>query len=128
MTKLVFEEETYKVIGACIKVHKKIGNGFTVDVYHEALMKELSKAEIPFEQQKKLPIYYNGSTMVTFFVADFLCFNKIILEIKKVNRLEPSIKYQVISHLKSTKVEVALLINFGEKSLTWKRFINTHQS
>jgi GxxExxY protein len=125
VSKLVFEEETYKVIGACIKVHKNLGNGFSEEVYHEALVKELLKAEIPFEQEKNLPIYYEGSQLNKYYVADFVCFDKIIIEIKSISFLDTNIKQQALNYLKSTNLEVGLLINFGEISLTWKRFIHT---
>lgn len=125
MSKLILEEETYKVIGACIKVHKNLGNGFSEAVYHEAVSKELSSGEIPYEQQKKLPIYYEGAELSSDFVADFVCFNKIIVEIKAIGALNENIKHQTLNYLKSTNLEVGLLINFGGPSLTWKRFVNT---
>jgi len=110
-----------------MKVHKNLGNGFLESVYQEALEKELANAEIPFERQKRLNIYYEGIKLDKYFIADFVCFNKVILEIKSVNYLGQSLKQQVINYLKSTKMEVGLLVNFGEKSLNWKRFINTSQ-
>lgn len=127
-TKLVLEKETYKIIGACINVHKKLGNGFLEPVYQEVLVNELLKAGIPFEQQKKLTIYYDGSKLNNHFVADFVCFKKIMVEIKSVNSMNQVIKQQVINYLKATNLQIGLLINFGEKSLTWKRFINTHNT
>jgi GxxExxY protein len=123
--KLVLEEETYKVIGACIKVHKTLGNGFSKAVYQEALVKELEKGAIPFEQEKKLPIYYQGNKLNTYSVADFVCFDKIIIELQSISFLNTNIKQQALNYLKSTNLEVGLLINFGENSLTWKRFIHT---
>ena len=128
MGKLIYEEETYKIIGACMTVHKHLGNGFLESVYQEALERELAKSKIPFERQKKLVVYYDGLKLNKYFVADFVCYDKIILEIKAVSFLAQSIKQQVINYLKSTDLEVGLLINFGEKSLTWKRFINTTPS
>jgi GxxExxY protein len=128
MSKLLFEEETFKIIGACMTVHKHLGNGFLESVYQEALEKELTKSEIPFERQKKLAVYYDGLKLNKYFVADFVCYDKIILEIKAVSFLAQSLKQQVINYLKSTDLEIGLLINFGEKSLTWKRFINTAPS
>lgn len=125
MTKLVLEEETYKVIGACIKVHKNLGNGFNEAIYQEALEKELKQAEIPFERKKKISIYYDGEKLENYFTSDFLCYGKIILEIKAVDFLDDNMRLQVIKYLKSTNVEVGLLINFGEKNLKWKRLINT---
>ena len=125
MSKLLFEDETYQLIGACIKVHKKLGNGFAEAIYHEALEKELKKAAIPFEYHKKLDIYYEGKKLQNYFISDFVCYNKIILEIESVQNIQQSQKQEVINHLRSTECQVGLLINFGEKSLTWKRFINT---
>ena len=95
MSKLVFEEETYVVIGACIKVHKNLGNGFSEATYHEALKKELSKAKIPFEQQKKVPIYYDGEPLDTFFIADFVCYDTVLLEIKSVPNIQDQMHQQV---------------------------------
>lgn len=125
MTKLTFKEETYQVIGACIKAHKNLGNGFQEDVYKEVLAKELTKSAIPFEQNKQLPIYYDGNRLDKFLCADFVCFNKIMLNIKAIDFLSEMIKQQALNYLKSTNLEVCLLVNFGENSLTWKRFIHT---
>ena len=128
MSQLLFEEETYKIIGACITVHKKLGGGFLESVYEEALKRELEKEEIPFETQKKLKVFYDGSELSKYFIADFVCYEKIILEIKSVSFLNKNLESQVINYLKATNKEVGLLINFGEKSLKWKRFINTPHS
>lgn len=125
MKELVLEKETYKIIGACIQVHKKLGNGFTKEVYQEALVKELEKEAIPFEQQKKLAIYYDGEPLQKYHIADIICYNTILIEITAMNFLTANLKYQVINYLKSTHKEIGLLINFGEASLKWKRFIQT---
>ena len=86
---------------------------------------ELKKAAIPFEHHKKLDIYYEGKKLRNSFISDFVCFQKIILEIESVQNIQQSQKQEVINHLRSTECQIGLLINFGEKSLTWKRFINT---
>lgn len=125
MSKLVLEEETYKILGACIQVHKKLGNGFSENVYREALAKELTNSEIPFEQAKKLPVYYEGTPLNHYLVADFVCFEKIILEIKTLVCLNQHIKQQALKLLKASNLEIGYLINFGETNLTWKRHINT---
>ena len=128
MSKLLFEEETFKVIGACMTVHKKLGCGFLESVYQEVLRKEFTREGIPFEEQKKLNLYYEGEKLDKYFKSDFLCYDKIIVELKSVAFLNKSLESQVINYLKATNKEVGLLINFGEKSLKWKRFINTpHQ-
>ena len=106
-------------------VHKHLGNGFLESVYQEALEKELTKAGVKFERQKHLSVYYDGSKLKKYFIADFVCYDKIILEIKAVSFLAQNLNQQVINYLKATEMEIGLLINFGEKSLSWKRFINT---
>ena len=111
-----------------MKVHQTLGNGFLESVYQEALEKELSREEIPFVRQKRLNIYYGEEKLVKYFIADFVCYDKVILEIKAVSYLGNNLTQQVVNYLKSTKMEVGLLINFGEKSLSWKRFINTPYS
>tara|TARA_R110001583_G_scaffold69696_8_gene197575 strand:+ start:1027 stop:1419 length:393 start_codon:yes stop_codon:yes gene_type:complete len=125
MSKLLLEEETFKLIGASINVHKKLGLGFIESVYHEALKKELLNANIPFEQHKKLPIYYDGKMLNEFFIADFVCYDTIILEIKAVPYIQDQMKQQVVNYLKSSTIEVGMLINFGEKILKWKRLVHT---
>lgn len=124
MAKLFLEDQTYKILGACIEVHKQLGNGFSEEVYHEALIEELTKLKIPFEHQKKLEVFYKGSKLDNFFIADFVCFDKIILEIKCLGDINETIKQQVLKFLKLTNLEVGYLVNFGEKTLTWKRYIN----
>lgn len=109
-------------------VHKNLGNGFLESVYQEVLAKEFSKQEVPFIQQQKLSLYYEEEKLNKYFIADFVCFEKIILEIKAVTFLNKNLESQVINYLKATNNKVGLLINFGEKSLKWKRFINTQYS
>ncbi|MDP2887818.1 MAG: GxxExxY protein [Bacteroidota bacterium] len=126
---LLLEQETYKIICVCMNVHKALGCGFLESVYQEALEKEMRKLQIPFVRHKKLQILFDGAPLDKFFVADFVCYESIILEIKAAIFLHQSNSDQVINYLKATNYTVGLLINFGESSLKWKRFINTpHQS
>ncbi len=125
MGKLLFEDETYKVIGACISVHKGLGVGFLESVYHEALEKEFEIQKVNFDSKKKLQVYYNDAPLKKYFVADFICFDKIVVEIKAASFLHKDTEAQTINYLKSTGYQIGLLINFGQPSLTWKRFINT---
>ena len=125
MTKLLFEEETYKIIGACMKVHASMGSGFLESVYQEALEKEFIKQEIPFVRHQKLNIIFNGEKLKKYFVADFVCYEKIVLELKAVSFLRQDDERQLLNYLKATSMEVGLLVNFGQKSLVWKRMINT---
>ncbi len=123
---LLNEKETYNILGACMTVHKEMGSGFLESVYQEALAKEFKEQEIQFEQQKRIKIYYKGELLKKYFMADFVCYDKIIVELKSASFMHQSGKAQLINYLKATKYEVGLLVNFGETSLQWKRFINTY--
>lgn len=125
MSKLLFEDETYKIIGACMLVHKGLGAGFLESVYHEALAKEFETQKVNFDSKRKLQVYYNEVALKKYFIADFICFEKIVVEIKATSFLHKDNEAQTINYLKSTNYPVGLLINFGQSSLTWKRFINT---
>lgn len=108
-----------------MNVHKGLSAGFLESVYQEALDKEFKTLVVPFERQKKIIVYYNDKPLKKYFVADFVCFENIIIEIKAASFLHNNTEAQTINYLKSTNFPVGLLINFGEKSLNWKRFINT---
>ena len=125
MVKLIFEQETFKIIGAAMNVHKGLGAGFLESVYQEAFDRELRNQKIPFETQKKLMVYYQGIPLKKYFVADFICYENIVVEIKSASFLHKAGEAQTINYLKSINAPVGLLINFGQSSLTWKRFVNT---
>lgn len=122
---LRYEQETYKIIDACIRVHKLLGPGFLESVYQEALEKEFIKQEIPYFPHPKLEIFYDGEKMKKYFVADFVCYSKLLLELKATPFIHSNNFDQLINYLKSNKLEVGLLINFGASSLQYKRCINT---
>lgn len=108
-----------------MKVHQKLGSGFLESVYQEALEKEFQNQQIPFIRHQKLHILFDDKPLQKFFIADFVCFNSIILEIKAAVFIHPDNSKQVVNYLKATNFHVGLLINFGQSSLKWKRFINT---
>ena len=122
---LQFEQETYKIIGACMRVHRILGAGFLESVYQEALEKEFKSQEIPFVRHQKLELAYDGDPMKKYFVADFVCFTTILVELKSLPFIHKDNFAQLINYLKSTKLEVGLLVNFGAPSLQYKRCINT---
>ena len=122
---LLFENETHKIIGACMQVHKKLGCGFLESIYQEALEIEFQKQQISSVRQQKLPVLFDGKPLNKYFMADFVCYNSIIIEIKAAVFLYPDNSKQVINYLKATNFQVGLLINFGHPSLNWKRFIHT---
>ena len=106
-------------------VHKGLGAGFLESVYHEALEKEFETQRVNFDSKKKLQVYYNQEPLKKYFIADFICFDKVVVEIKAASFLHKDTEAQTINYLKSTNYKLGLLINFGQSSLTWKRFINT---
>ena len=125
MRKLLFEGETYRIIGACMKVHQALGSGFLESVYQEALEKEFAKDSIENIRHKKLNINYNGVKLKKYFITDFVCYGKIIIELKASSFIHKDSEAQLLNYLKATNYEVGLLINFGQRSLIWKRLINT---
>ena len=122
---LIFKEEAYKIIGACMEVHKELGSGFLEAVYHEALIHELNRQKIPFETNVKLRVSYKGKLLNKVYFADIICYNKIIIEIKAMDGLVSEHEAQVINYLKATDYKLGLLVNFGTKSLQYKRLIYT---
>ena len=125
MVDLLFRDESYAIIGACMKVHSSLGSGFLESVYSEALCKEFEKRKIPFVKEKKLELFYEGERLKKYFKADFICFESVVVEIKSKLTLLKVDEQQTINYLKATNYQLGLLINFGEKSLKYKRFVNS---
>jgi len=117
------DARTYVVIGAAMEVHKQLGCGFLESVYHEALAIEMVSRDIPFKHEVALPIVYKGQHLKTFYRADFVCFEEIIVEIKARAELGGVEKAQILNYLKATQLKVGLLLNFGAKSLEHQRFV-----
>ncbi len=128
MADIIYKEESYKIIGACFEVHKQLGPGFLESVYTEALESEFQKIDIPYEKEKKLQIFYGDQLMKKYFKADFICFDKIILEIKATDILIKAHVQQITNNVRATNLRLGILINFGSPSLTYKRIINSRNS
>ena len=122
--KIIFKEESYKIIGICMNIHSTLGNGFLEAVYCEVLEKEFVKNNIPYQTEVKLDLFFNGEKLDKKYKADFICFDNIILEIKAVSFIHENFTKQILNYLKATDKKLGLLINFGEKSLKYKRIIN----
>ena len=118
------EEETYEVRGALMRVFNDLGCGFMEKVYQEALELELKSSNIPFEREKALQLYYRGIKLKQEYVADFICYGKIIVELKAVSELTDKHRAQVFNYLKATNLDLGLLVNFGETSLKIERLFN----
>ena len=118
---LLYENETEKIIKACMNVFNELGNGFLEAVYQEALAIEFGIMNIPFKKEAKIEVYYKENKLNKEYYADFICYDKIIVELKCVSRLVNANKAQVLNYLHGTKLAVGLLVNFGESSLKWER-------
>ena len=121
--KILFKEECYAIQGAIFEVYHEMGCGFLESVYQEALAIELAIEDIPFEVEKKLPVFYKGHELKKWFVVDFLCYNNIVLELKAVEFLNNDHFSQVLNYLKATGLKVGLLVNFGSRSVQVKRVV-----
>jgi GxxExxY protein len=111
--KIIYKDECYKIYHCVYEVYNKLGNGFLESVYHEALEIELAKENIPFESQKMIQVYYDDKLLSQYFRADIVCYNKIIMELKVVNKINNEHKAQLMNYLAATKMKLGLLINFG---------------
>ena len=123
MDDFLFKNEGYKIIGAGYEVHNVLGAGFLEAVYQEALELEFQIRNIPYQREVKLDIYYKGNLLKKYYEADFICFDSIIVELKALSSLASEHEAQLLNYLKATEFKVGYLINFGEKSLKYKRMI-----
>ena len=121
------DPQTYAIIGSAMAVHTELGCGFLEAVYQDALEKELFARQIPFVREQTIPVFYKGQPLSTPYRADFVCYGSIIVELKALKKLTEIEDAQVLHYLKATRLERALLFNFGSSQLEIKRFINSLQ-
>jgi len=119
---VVHRKLSYAVVGCAQKVHRTLGPGFPESVYHRALCHELLKARIPFESEKLSQVHYD-EVLCGEFRMDIVIENKLVLELKALSRLTDDHTAQAISYLKATGIRLAILLNFGAKSLEYKRVV-----
>ncbi|MBR1683298.1 MAG: GxxExxY protein [Bacteroidaceae bacterium] len=120
---LLFKEEAYKIVGAAMAVHRHFGCGFSEKVYQDALEIEFQEQNIPFLREEPIFATYHNQKLKTEFIPDFICFGSIIVELKAVQELEDYQRSQAINYAKVANMSIALLINFGEPSLRYERYI-----
>ena len=125
-TKLVFENESSVINYAVYEVHKRLGVGLQECLYQEALAIELDYQGVPFEREKRFNVYYRGQRLDHYYFADFICFDKIILEIKAVSQLTDQHKAQVRNYIGIAEKRLGLLYNFNEKFMTPVRILNSN--
>ena len=123
MVDLIYKEESYKIIGICFEVHNNLGPGFLEIVYKDALEYEFKKANIPYEREKQYDVNYKDITLPHNFFADFVVYDKIILEVKSVSYLVDEFTARTINYLKCSNNILGLLVNFGELKLISKRVV-----
>lgn len=123
MTNILYKDESYKIIGLCMEVHKQLGMGFKEIVYKDALEIEFVNAAIPFIREKRFDIEYKGIILPHKYYADFVIDDKIILEVKAASLIVNNFVSQTINYLKASGVRLGIIANFGEKSLTSKRIV-----
>ena len=113
MDDLIYKDEVYAIQGAIFEVYREMGAGFLEPVYQECLEKELAAREKPFTAQPNLILQYKGEDLAQTYRPDFVCYDKIILEIKAMQSLTPVHKSQLINYLNATGMRLGLLVNFG---------------
>jgi GxxExxY protein len=121
----LYDDLTYQVIGCAMAVHRRLGPGLREDTYQRDLEAELSQKKIAFEAQKLLEVYdsHSRETLIGYFIPDFVIEDKVVVEIKALNRIDNSHFAQVIGYLAVTGCPLGLLINFGERSLIYRRIL-----
>ena len=119
----LYQDETYKIIGCCMEVHTNLGKGFNEIVYKDALEIEFELNKIPYQREVGYKIPYKGFILPRRYNSDFVVNEKIILEAKAIESLTSGHIKQTLNYLAVSKLKLALLVNFGEDSLKYKRVI-----
>lgn len=117
------DPRTYAIIGAAMEVHRQLGSGFLEAVYQEALEMEFAERHMPCEREKRILISYKGKTLKKEYVADFVGFGEVIVEVKATSALTQIEDAQLLNYLKATGLKVGLLLNFHGPSLQYKRLV-----
>ena len=120
---LLFKEECFQLVGLCMEIHRELGKGHDEVIYKDALVVELSRAQIQFSRERKYEIAYKGVILPHHDRADFVIRDKILFEAKAVEKLTDAHVKQVLNYLAASKLRLGLLVNFGSDSLEWKRVI-----
>ena len=128
MSGILYPDESYKIIGACFNVYKTMGCGFLENVYQECLEIEFEDQGIPFKSYKELKLTYRNKQLKQTYKPDFVCYDKIIIEIKAVSNLVDEHEAQIINYLNATGFKLGILVNFGHyPKLEYKRFVLTEK-
>jgi GxxExxY protein len=124
MKELIFKEEVYEIVGAAMDVRYQLDYGFLEPVYQEALEIEFRRRGIPFEPKPEIFIFYKGERLKKKYEADFICYGKIIIELKALDSLGGREVGQLLNYMKATRFNLGLLFNFGSLGrLEWRRYV-----
>lgn len=120
-----YDDLTYKIIGCAMAVHQKLGPGYRENTYQRDFEVHFDEAPLPYEAQKLLEVYdsLREDVLIGYYIPDFIVDKKVVVEIKALNGLDNSHLAQVIGYLAVTGYPVGLLINFGRRSLEWRRIL-----
>lgn len=121
---IIYKEESYQIIAACLEVYNKLGNGFLEIVYKDALEYEFQKRNIPYKREQGFMIEYKDIILPHGYNADFVLYNKIIFEVKAASAIIDRYFTQTLNYIKVTKFRLGIIANFGEESFKYKRIIN----
>ena len=123
---IILKDECFAIVGACMRVHTEMGNGFLESVYQECLEIDFDLSEIPYVAQSQLDLEYRGKRLKQTYKPDFFVYEQIILEIKTVSKLTTEHCSQVLNYLAATNCKLGILVNFGAHGkLEWQRFVRT---
>lgn len=121
MSKIIHQEESYQIMGILFDIHNNLGSGFSEIVYKDALEYELTNQKISFEREKEYAVRYKDTILKHKFYADFVVFDKIILELKSCDSINENHIAQCINYLKVSNNKLAILLNFTKDNLEYKR-------
>jgi GxxExxY protein len=123
MTDLLYKQEAFKIVGICMNIHKALGMGLKEINYKDAMEIDFAEAGIPFKREQRFTVKYKDQVLRNPYYADFVAFDSIVVEVKSVSALIDAHMAQALSYLAVSGKKLALVINFGERSLTWKRIV-----
>ena len=122
---LIYPEECFAIRGAIYEVYREMGNGFREEIYQQCLEREFSYRGIPFDAKKELQVFYKGEPIEKTYIPDFMCYDKIIVEIKAVSSLAKEHQVQLLNYLRLTKSKLGLLVNFASyPKVTVEQYVN----
>jgi GxxExxY protein len=123
MPEIIFKDESYQIVGLCMEVHRQLGMGFREVIYKDALEIEFRENNLPYQREKLYKIEYKGIILPHKYKADFIVFDQIVLEVKSTSLIVDSFVAQTINYLKASGLKLGMIVNFGEKSLNFKRVV-----